>query len=284
MLKTKFTKYSGAGNDFVVILSSDLKGMKLSENQVKQLCHRRYGVGSDGLIVISPSDVSDFEMEYYNSDGKPGSLCGNGARCAIKHASVTGFFDTDFVEFIVGKDKYSGKVIDENIVQFNLNNPFKVKKSFKIKAYDQLVESAYADTGSPHVVINCRDVLRNPTDLKSGYRDLSDFPVFQLGSEIRHHRDFAPSGTNVNFIEILEDSISIRTFERGVEQETLACGTGSVAAALILKLKYDFNSPVTITTKGSDKLVVKFDYSGIEFSSISLTGPAEKIFDGEILL
>lgn len=280
----KFVKYSGAGNDFVIFLQKDLGSKALTDEEIIQICHRKFGVGSDGLIILSDSEKSDFEMEYFNADGKPGSLCGNGARCAIKHASESGLFSRESTIFNVGKEKYSGKVLSDTIIKFNLKPPLHLKKNFKIKAKDQLIESAFADTGSPHIVINCCDVLIQSNDPKSTYNNIDNFPVLELGREIRHHKDFAPNGTNVNFIEIKDDCIKIRTFERGVEAETLACGTGSVAVSLIAGLKYNFHSPIKIKTLSGDELVVEFNLEGIEFTNISLTGPAKKIFEGKILL
>lgn len=284
MLNTKFAKYSGAGNDFVIFLKEDLNERKLTQKDINRICDRRFGVGADGLIILSSSETCDFEMQYFNADGNAGSLCGNGARCAIKHAHISGLFTGDSAKFIVADELYSGNVLEGGNINFLLNNPSKIKKSFKIKAHNQLIESAFADTGSPHVVINCSDVLRDVNNLKSGYENLKDFPVLELGAEIRYHNDFAPAGTNVNFIELDENKLKIRTYERGVENETLACGTGSVASALIAGLSYGYKSPVSLQTFGGDYLTVDFEMNSNGFTNISLTGPAVKVFEGKILL
>jgi diaminopimelate epimerase len=284
MNNVRFVKYSGAGNDFVIFLSEDLPTNSLSESQIKHICDRRFGVGGDGVIVLAKSDKADFEMLYYNSDGKLGSLCGNGARCAIMHAYDSKLFAELSVNFIVGSESFSGKVLNHSDVKLKLNNPHRIKPHFKIKAFNQLIESAYADTGSPHVIININDVLIQPENPKSNYSKLEDFPVNTLGLEIRNHSDFAPTGTNVNFISVNGDSIGIRTFERGVEEETLACGTGSVAAAIISNIKYGLESPVKLKTFGGIELQVEFKKSGDDYTNINLIGPAIKVFEGKILL
>lgn len=280
MINFKFTKMNGAGNDFVMIDSRDLAGHNLTENQVKHLCDRRRGAGADGLILIRPAEGKHFEMVYYNSDGRLGSLCGNGARCAIKFAGLNGYFDSEPASFIANGKEYKGHLRGSGLVSFHSQPPGKIKLDFKIKAYNQLITSHFADTGSPHVVIESREILSNPKIPSSGFSDLLKLPVTEIGKEIRYAKEFAPAGVNVNFIALYEEHIRLRTYERGVEDETLACGTGSIAAALIANLKYGMASPVNILTAGGDKLVVEFSKKAGNFSEIVLTGPAEINYTG----
>lgn len=272
---------NGAGNDFIIIDKLKNKSVSLNQNQIANLCHRRQGIGADGLILISNSKDSDFIMDYYNADGLEGSLCGNGARCAIKYAANSKILKSEKAVFTVKKEVYQGEVIKDGLVQFYLKPPKKVKLNFRIKAASQLIRSHFADTGSPHVVIEIEDVLALPKDLNSKYRHIQNFPVLEIGKEIRYHKDFYPEGTNVNFIQIKDDEISIRTYERGVENETLACGTGSVAAAVIASAYRQLKPPIKIKTWGGEQLIVNFQIVGNRFENVSLTGPARIVFNGE---
>lgn len=272
---------NGAGNDFIVIDKLKNKSVSLSQNQIANLCHRRKGIGADGLILIANSKDSDFMMQYYNADGLEGSLCGNGARCAIQYAANSKILKNEKAVFTVKNENYQGEIIKDGLVQFNLKPPKKIKLNFRIKAASQLIRSHFADTGSPHVVIEIEDVLALPKDLNSKYRHIQNFPVLELGKEIRYHKDFYPEGTNVNFIQIKNDKISIRTYERGVENETLACGTGSVAAAVIASAYRQLKPPIEIKTWSGDELIVNFQIVGNRFENVSLTGPARIVFNGE---
>ncbi len=277
-----FIKLCGAGNDFVLIDKKMNAGFDLSPEFIRNVCDRRYGIGADGLLVIGDSENTDFTMEYYNSDGSLGSLCGNGARCAIKYADFSSRLKNKTAVFSCRNVSYSGVVLDDELIRFNLNAPSKIKLNFKIKAFNQLINASFADTGSPHVVIHIGEVLKDTKSAVSGYSEISKFPTEELGREIRYHKDFAPGGTNVNFIYPDKDRIFIRTYERGVENETLACGTGSVASALIAYLNFDFKPPVKIITFGGEELVVNFNFKDGTFRDISLTGPAKITFHGEL--
>lgn len=275
---------NGAGNDFIVIDKNKNKGVSLKQKQISSLCNRRIGIGADGLIFISNSKNSDFLMEYFNADGSLGSLCGNGARCAIQFASDSNRLKNGKAVFQANNEIYNGEVESNGIVRFELKSPTKVKLNFRIKAVSQLIKSHFADTGSPHVVIEIEDVLAHPKDLNSRYRNIENFPVLEIGKEIRYNKDFSPGGTNVNFIQIKNDEILIRTYERGVENETLACGTGSVAAAIIAHAHKNLKPPIKLKTWGGDVLVVNFQRLGDKFEKVSLTGPAKTVFDGEFNL
>lgn len=273
---------NGAGNDFVVFNLNEIDANLFSPDAVKKICDRKFGIGADGVICIGKSEKYDFDMKYFNADGHEGSLCGNGARCALYFASDEKIFSGNSATFSVKDSIYNGNIKGEKSVEFFLNSPGKMKFNFKLKAATQLITAHYVDTGSPHVVIFIDDVLQAPNNLKSFYSDMNIFPVENLGKEIRYHKDFSPAGTNVNFIQEEDGLIKIRTYERGVEAETLACGTGSVAAAITALNVLNLQPPIQIKTLSGKILTVNF--IGKDFTNISLTGHVEINFKGEILI
>lgn len=280
----KFTKMSGAGNDFILFDKKNYPEFLLNPEKIRQLCDRHFGIGADGVILIGDTENMNFNMDYFNADGSHGSLCGNGARCAIKYADLSGRIEGDSVRFSCNNETFSGKTIDDGRITFFLNSPSRIKKNFKLKAHNQLLNASFADTGSPHVVVNIEDVVIDPNKPIQRYSDIDQLPVLELGREIRYHNDFAPEGTNVNFYKITADEILIRTYERGVENETLACGTGSVATAIIASMVHGITPPVKLHVKGGDILEVNFMEKSGEFIEVSLTGPAVPVFSGEINL
>jgi diaminopimelate epimerase len=266
MKNISFEKMSGAGNDFIMIDKAQNPDIALTNNNINRLCNRRNGIGADGIIIISDHEKFDFAMDYFNADGSTGALCGNGARCAIKFAQSTGRVKTEVVKFLSNGIDYSGEILSDGLIKFNLKPPTSVKEEISLKAANSVITASFINTGSPHVVISVDDI--------------ENVSVIEIGREIRYSQNFAPTGTNVNFIKISDDKIFIRTYERGVEDETYACGTGSVAAAVISSLKYKIQPPVSLITKGGDELIVNFEGSG--FKNISLTGPVKEVFKGEI--
>jgi diaminopimelate epimerase len=272
---------SGAGNDFILFNKSENSGLDLNAEKIINICDRRNGIGADGVIIIEESADKDFEMKYFNADGSLGSLCGNGARCALRYYFE--FLNTaaESAEFLCGDKFYKGENLTGGIIKFYFEEPENLKINFTLKAGSRLINSSYVNTGSPHVVINISDVLENPKNPNSFYTSIENFPVDELGREIRYLPEFN-GGTNVNFIDFENDKVLIRTFERGVEEETLACGTGSVAAAIICSVNYNMNPPLTILTQGGDELFVDFEKKETKFFNISLTGPAKIVYTGEI--
>ena len=268
---------SGAGNDFVFIDMKQNTGISINTDFIKEICDRRNGIGADGLITIDDSSNYNFIMNYFNADGSTGSLCANGARCAILFASNTGRLKSKSAFFLSNNVEYKGEVLPESDIKFNLNPPKKIKYNFKVKAGGNLLNAHFADTGSPHVVI---DIDESEGKISS----LENFPVEILGREIRNLPEFSPEGTNVNFVYIKNGVINIRTYERGVEAETLSCGTGSVAAALICCVTHKINPPIKLITKGNEKLFVNFEVEDSRVKNLTLTGPAKKIFTGEIIM
>ena len=277
MGKIIFTKMSGAGNDFVVIDKKLNTNFKTSAELVQNICDRRNGIGADGLIIISDSLEYNFIMNYYNADGSTGSLCANGARCAVSYASETGRLKDVTAKFISNEVEYRAEIVNNSEVRFYLNPPKKIKYNFKIKAAGKLISANFADTGSPHVVI---DINEN----KEVFNMLNSVQVELLGKEIRNLPEFLPDGTNVNFIDVKDDIVHIRTYERGVEAETLACGTGSVAAALISFVNKNLTVPIQIIPKSKEKLLVNFEVENSKVRNLSLTGPAKIVFTGEMKL
>jgi diaminopimelate epimerase len=279
MEKVFFTKMSGAGNDFVFIDNKVNPDFVLSPEKIKKICDRRFGIGADGVIQIEDISGYDFKMSYFNADGSTGSLCANGARCAIWFAQNTARLKDGKANFFAAENDYSGEVIDTELIKFNLNPPRKIKFNFKVKAFGQLITANYADTGSPHVVIKITDIQSVPNTNKF-FQNINDVPVYKIGREIRYNTDFAPGGTNVNFVQVAGNELLIRTYERGVEDETLACGTGSVASAIICSVTDKLKPPITLKTFGGDKLVVNFEVENQKVKNPSITGPAKIIFNG----
>ena len=269
---------SGTGNDFIIIDEMKNSDLKLDIETVPILCNRKNGIGADGVITIHNSNKYNFVMNYYNADGSTGSLCANGARCAILYASDSGKLKNSTAKFLSNNVEYSGEILSNENVRFNLNSPQKIKYNFKVKAADQLISSHFANTGSPHVVINIAD----PKNNFNFFSSLEMIPVESLGREIRYLSEFAPEGTNVNFIKIEDGAIQIRSYERGVEAETLSCGTGSVAAAIISYVTDGLRPPIKIITKGNENLFVNFEVENQKVKNISLTGSVKTVFTGEI--
>jgi diaminopimelate epimerase len=257
-MKVKFSKYNGAGNDFIVI--DDRKNnIEINPWLIEKLCNRNFGIGGDGLILIKESKSTDFEILHYTSDGNLGSLCGNGSRCAISFA---------YKNKIIGKktrfDAFDG-IHNAEIINDNL-----VKMEMKINS--DILENEYGtwlDTGSPHLVIE-----KDNTD---------ELDVNLLASSIRYNEYYKKEGVNVNFIEkVSNETFKIRTYERGVENETLACGTGSTASAICMNyLGKTQSNNITMKCRGGD-LKVEFISNDNLFSNISITGPAKFVFEGQI--
>ena len=274
MKEITFTKLTGAGNDFVLIDKKLNQNLCLDSELIKKLCDRRFGIGSDGLLTIDDSKSADFKMEYFNSDGSNGMLCGNGARCIIKYADFSGRINGVDTEFTFNDELFSGSKIDDDTIKFQLNSPTKLKQNFEIDILNKKFNVSFIDTGAHHVIVN----LDNPIN---AIYELREFPVEKYGREIRYSKYFQPLGTNVNFISINNDIINIRTYERGVEKETLACGTGSVASAIISYLEGAVETPVKLRTWSGEILEVGFEMINNSFENISLTGPAKIVFEGK---
>ncbi len=275
-LKLPFTKMTGAGNDFIMIDNRDGQYSLDWSMAAKSLCDRHYGIGGDGLIVLEKSEKADFRMNYFNSDGSYGGMCGNGGRCAAQFAvAVAG---TKRIRFEALDHIYSANFIDNKIF-LSMKDPTSLIINKIIELNNVKLRLHYIDTGSPHVVILTDNLSEDIME------DIRVNGISEIGRLIRFHAEFAPEGVNVNFITVEADhSVSMRTYERGVEGETLACGTGSVASAIVANHLLGLHSPIFINTKSKERLAVTFDNNGILYTNIRLSGPAKKLFEGSTVI
>ncbi|HIX19816.1 MAG TPA: diaminopimelate epimerase [Candidatus Akkermansia intestinigallinarum] len=270
----QFYKMTGAGNDFVMIDNRDLSLSELlTRDNIAALCDRRFGIGADGLIAVEPAQgQGDVRMRYYNSDGGEAEMCGNGARCftAFVEFLTDGQLRDMHFETIAGLVR--GTVNDDDSVTIQLTTP----KDLKLNALpaDDVIPAPvhFLNTGVPHAVAYLPSV--------------DDIDIRKMGAYLRYHKAFAPAGTNANFATVLSPQhLKLRTYERGVEDETLACGTGMTATALLHALLTDAPSPISLDVAGGDTLSVGFKRVGAtEFRDVTLTGPALIVFRGEVIL
>ena len=253
-----FHKYQATGNDFVIIDNRETK-LSLTSEQIAAICHPKFGVGADGLMLIESHPSLSFHLEYFNSDGSQ-SLCGNGCRAAVQFASQLGLVNGG-VKFTAFDGPHSAEILPDRNIRLQMAD---------VSHCQTLGDGYFINTGSPHYV--------------KFVKGLEDYPVFEEGKKIRYQDQFQPSGTNVNFVELQDgNSIFVRTYERGVENETLSCGTGITAAALAASLK-GCNSPIAIQALGGN-LTVEFKSSQPgTFHEIYLIGPAKMVFKGQLEL
>lgn len=262
-MKLKFYKYHGTGNDFILVDNRDghfVPGIEI----IAGLCHRRFGVGADGLITLDAAEGFDFGMKYFNSDGQESTMCGNGGRCAVAFADYLSL-SPNKSRFLAKDGEHSGSILSRGkntcIVQLTMND---------VAGYRNLGEDFVLDTGSPHFV---RFVA-----------EADKIDVSREGRDIRYLSDFQPSGINVNFVEDEGGQIYVRTYERGVEGETLSCGTGVTASCLAYAaVKGLVKGIIPVRTKGG-LLNLSFSRKGRTFTEIFLEGPAVKVFEGTILI
>ncbi|MEH0158571.1 diaminopimelate epimerase [Limibacter armeniacum] len=254
-MKLTFYKYQGTGNDFVMIDDRNEQFDINDQKLVELLCHRRFGVGADGLILLRNHTEHDFEMVYFNADGKVGSMCGNGGRCTVHFAHFLGLFNNSTTFWAA--DGLHEAFIEDGLVHLKMNAPAEI---------EQGDDYFFMDTGSPHYVQFLPEVM--------------ELDVFKEGRNIRYNDRFKATGTNVNFVEqTAPQSLTVRTYERGVEDETLSCGTGVTACAIAASLQ-GASSPVAVKVMGG-QLQVSFDKEGEQYSNVFLIGPAQMVFKGE---
>ena len=255
----QFHKYQGTGNDFILV-DNRKNEISLSPAQIHQLCDRRFGIGADGLMLLQEKPGYDFEMKYYNADGNDGTMCGNGARCMIKFVYHLGIH-REMYKFLAVDGAHEAEIDIGGIVSLKMKDVRSIKKFHN---------DFILDTGSPHYIKLVNHVM--------------DMDVFKKGNEIRHSKEFEDDGINVNFVEQTTepDKIIVRTYERGVEDETLSCGTGVTAAALVCYHNENGFNEVEVKTPGG-QLTVEFDRVDEDrFENIWLCGPAEKVFQGTL--
>jgi diaminopimelate epimerase len=267
----EFVKMSGAGNDFILL--DDREGaIRLDREQVARLCHRQFGIGADGLILLVPSATgkADWAWRFFNSDGSDAEMCGNGARCFARYVQrVTGWSRPGLTfETAAGVIRAT---LEGEQVTIGLTEPTGMRLGERVPVAAGALEVHSVNTGVPHAVVFVPDA--------------DQAMVQQQGAELRYHEHFKPRGTNVNFAQVLGPGrIRVRTYERGVEGETLACGTGVTASALVASRVHGFQSPVRVQVQGGDLLEVSFDREGEAFKDVRLTGPATFVFEGRITI
>jgi diaminopimelate epimerase len=267
-MKIPFMKMSGSGNDFILI---DHRKPFLDENRMKEfvqrVCRRRVSVGADGLILVEPSKKADFKWRFFNADGSEAEMCGNGGRCVARFASLKGITGISLTfETLAG---ILSAQVNGMRVKLEMTKPFglKLDERILVEGTEQIL--SILNTGVPHAV--------------SFLDNIEAADVVHLGRAIRYHPYFSPSGTNANFVKVENNSqMSIRTYERGVEDETLACGTGAVASALLAGFKGLVRSPVSIKTRGGEVLMVYFEINAQEVKRVFFEGDVHIIYEAEI--
>jgi diaminopimelate epimerase len=263
----RFTKMNGAGNDFILI-DNRAGDVHLDRSQIAHLCDRHRGVGADGILLLEKaSNHADFRMRYFNADGGEAEMCGNGARCFARYANKVAGTQRE-ISFETPAGVISAELMGD-LVTLRMTEPTDLRLDIKLPVESENKTVHFINSGVPHVVI---PVAR-----------IDDLDVRREGSAIRYHKMFSPTGANVNFIEKRgPKKIGVRTYERGVEDETLACGTGVVASALIFATTENTDGPITVIARGGDELQVGFEKSGNQFRDVTLTGPAEFVFEGTV--
>jgi diaminopimelate epimerase len=261
-MEIKFYKYQGTGNDFIILDNRTKAYNSLNSSQIRSLCDRRYGIGADGLMLLNEKEGYDFEMKYFNADGNESTMCGNGGRCMVKFAYHLGIHRNTY-KFLAVDGNHEAEIDTDGIVSLKMKDVSSIKKFHG----DYVL-----NTGSPHYVKLVHDVM--------------DMDVYKKGHEIRYSKDFETEGINVNFVEQLSDpdKIIVRTYERGVEDETYSCGTGVTAAALVCYHNENGFNDVEVKTLGGT-LSVEYERLNEEgYVNIWLCGPAEKVFEGQLEL
>lgn len=258
-MRIEFVKYQGTGNDFVIVDNRDGRYNGIDEDRIRRICDRRFGVGADGFMLLNTREGYDFEMRYHNADGREGSMCGNGGRCIVKFAYHLGIHRQEY-RFLAIDGEHEAEIDMEGMVSLRMKDVDRIRK-----VHGDFV----LDTGSPHYVKLVNDVM--------------DLDVYKKGRDIRYSKTYEQEGINVNFVEQAGDhEIIVRTYERGVEDETYSCGTGVTASALVCYHNENGYNEVQVRTLGGS-LSVEFDRLDEEkYINIWLSGPAEKVFEGII--
>ncbi|MEM9444772.1 MAG: diaminopimelate epimerase [Verrucomicrobiota bacterium] len=267
-----FVKMTGAGNDFVCL--NNLKdNLSLSKRQIAKICDRHFGVGADGMLIAEKSSISDisYRMRYHNADGGQAEMCGNGARCFANYLrNFCGLSKKrNEVSFMTKAGVIKATFLPNEEVKVQLTAPKNLKLDLPLKLSGGKCKAHSLDTGVPHALIFVQD--------------LEALDISRMGREVRNHEVFRPAGTNVNFVQQTgKNAIRVRTYERGVEDETLACGTGVTAAALVSHLKLGMGKSIKVKVQGGPTLKVAFNVESEKFTDVSLTGPATVCYKGTI--
>ncbi len=269
MKKIEFTKAVATGNDFIIVDNMDGSIPKKARPEfAKRACDRKKSIGADGVLFIENSKNADFKMRIFNPDGSEAKMCGNGSRCAALFAAAKNIAKKEkmTIETLAGTLDASVK---GDIVKVKLTDPKDIKWNFCLMINKCPYEVNFIDTGVPHVI--------------HFTEDLEKIDVKNIGSHIRHHGEFSPEGTNADFVKVVNrHTIRVRTYERGVEDETLACGTGAVASAVISAEAEKMSSPVTVETQSGEKVKVYFELKDGNFRNVYLEGRAKLVYEGEL--
>ena len=259
-MKYTFYKYQGTGNDFILFDNRQQELDFLTKNQIKSLCDRRFGIGADGLMLLENHPGFDFKMVYYNADGGESSMCGNGGRCLVDFAKFLQIIDSE-TNFLAVDGAHYAK-ISENLVSL---------KMIDVTEINTLTNALSLNSGSPHYI--------------QFVNEINHFPVFAEGKKIRNSAAFMEEGINVNFVEKLSAGLFVRTYERGVEDETLSCGTGVTAAAIAYAYANHLTNEqsISVETLGG-KLAVSFNYMENKFTDVYLKGPAVLVYSGSVAI
>jgi len=265
MKKIHFTKAVATGNDFVIIDNRSGKFSKGLAGLAKKLCDRKFAIGGDGLLVVEKSGKADFKMRIFNSDGSEAEMCGNGSRCIALYAHENGIAKSGMtIDTLAG---VLSATVKGGMVRVRLTDPKDIKWNLCLMIDKCPYKVNFVNTGVPHTI--------------HFVKDLDKVDVKNLGSHIRHHGEFSPAGTNADFVRVTgKNGIQVRTYERGVEDETLACGTGAVASALIAAESEKLASPITVETRSGEKLKVYFEVIGSKFTNVYLEGRAKLSYEG----
>lgn len=272
-----FSKYSGCGNDFILVDNRNLNFPVHDHIYIQKLCDRRLGIGADGLILLESSHISDFKMRIFNSDGKEAEMCGNGLRCLVHFANRLRMPKKSLIHHysIETKAYISEAYIKNGVVTALMPDPKEMSQIvLEVNALPKKqLQLHKINTGVPHVVLFTEE--------------LEHIDISAIGSEIRYHPSFFPYGTNVNFANHLKDNdcidnsfFEVRTYERGVEGETLACGTGATAVAIATHYQFGAKSPIKIQTRSKEIITIEFDCEGGRIHNVKMTGDAKHLFDG----
>jgi len=267
-----FWKMTGSGNDFILI---DNRNGRIDADRCRDLvrmsCRHKLSVGADGLILIEDDPEVDFRWRFFNADGSEAEMCGNGARCAARFAYLNGIVTKDRLAFRTMAGVIEAEILEDR-VRIQTTAPRELVLNLSLEAERRTFLAHFVNTGVPHVVV-----------LLDSVADLESAEVFRWGRALRYHQHFQPAGTNVNFVAIQDERhLTVRTYERGVEDETLACGTGAIASALIAAAHQRVTSPVQIQTRSQETLTIHFQQQGAEFRDVRLEGAAKVVFEARL--
>lgn len=274
----EYQKYSGAGNDFIIINNLDRKINNHSEITIQLYSKEKHKF--DGVIFVETSDIADFKMNYYNRDGTGNALCGNGLRCTVQYIVDNKLSDNKTLLIEAVSKIFKAEIISKNLISVQFPPPREVRLNFKLRVqfqeWWQMLNASYVDVGSPHGIIFIDDIE------KPKIQNISEVDIENWGRNIRMHQEFMPEGVNAQFVQVLSkenSEIALRSFERGVEVETLACGTGALSTAIVCYFTRGIKPPIKIHTASKNILTVNFLIENSNIKNLTLTGPAVKIED-----